>query len=391
MEGIAFSPEVTPTNAATPNVCAKLCDEISIGHNAARFADGPFPRRKKDMTRAVIFHSQERCSAFQSEFSGRGVEVCLLDFDKHDWLDFDFASADLLVYYPSFEYSSNHPLALRKVYDNLAFLHQEHPHLLIYPDPAIISYYNDKYRQFLFLKKHDYPILKTLPLFSAASLQLAEEELGYPMVVKNRYGAGGGAVFKVNNRKELEGYYRLATMDLWSAAFFKHLFNMASKRIFFYHLIKTRKAPYPFLSPPLLAQEFKTIDRDLKTVVGDGQVVEGHWRLQASNAMWKMNIDDGGIGQWSHIPQEALELSLRLAQDLGASWINLDLMLCNGKFFISEFSPVWHHYRYKEKPSFVYKDDYNLTMPLETSLNLEKILVDSLLQRLGNKPTPSTE
>lgn len=363
--------------------------------NASRFQSGLragiCPAGKKDMTKAVLFKSQERCSAFQAEFARRGVEVCLLDFEKQDWLDFDYRAADLLVYYPAFEYSSNHPLALQKVYDNLNFLHLEHPHLLIYPDPAIISYYNDKYRQFLLLRAHDYPILKTLPLFSPASLQLAEQELGYPMVVKNRYGAGGGAVFKAHNRKELEGYYRLATMDLWSAAFFRHLFSMASKRVFFYHLIKARRAPYPFLSPPLLAQEFKTIDRDLKTVVGDGKVVEGHWRLQASDAMWKMNIDDGGIGQWSHIPQEALDLSLRLAQDLGASWINLDLMLCGGKFFISEFSPVWHHYRYKEKPSFVYKDDYNLPMPLETSLNLEKILVDSLLNRLKNRPASGKE
>ena len=92
-----------------------------------------------------------------------------------------------------------------------------------------------------------------------------------------------------------------------------------------------------------------------------------------------MNIDDGGIGEWSFIPQEALDLSVRLAKDLNASWINLDLIVSGDNYYISEFSPVWHHYAYKEKPSFVYKDNYNLDTPLAVSLNLEKIIVESLI------------
>jgi hypothetical protein len=55
-------------------------------------------------------------------------------------------------------------------------------------------------------------------------------------------------------------------------------------------------------------------------------------------------------------------------------------MPVGGEFLISEFSPVWHHYAYKEKPSFVYKEDYNIGTPLEKSLNLEEIIVDSLIR-----------
>jgi hypothetical protein len=47
MEGIAFYPEVAQTNADTPNVGAKLFGEVSIGHNAARFAGGIFHEGKK--------------------------------------------------------------------------------------------------------------------------------------------------------------------------------------------------------------------------------------------------------------------------------------------------------------------------------------------------------
>jgi len=50
---------------------------------------------------------------------------------------------------------------------------------------------------------------------------------------------------------------------------------------------------------------------------------------------------------------------------------------------ITEFSPVWHHYAYKEKPSFVYKDDYNIDVPLEVSLDLEKIMIRSIRRRVS--------
>lgn len=330
--------------------------------------------------RAVIFRSDERCDAFQNRLSKNNVEFTLLDFQGMEWLDFDFNKVDIIIYYSSFKYSSNHPLALQAVYDNLTFLHREYPHLCIYPDPNGIPYYNDKYRQFLFLNKHGYSIPETIPLFSGASLDVAEKRLGYPMIVKNRYGAGGGSVFRVFNRKELTQLYNLSTLNLFNIGALKYYFEMMRKRIFYYFLIKEKRCPYPFLSPPLLAQKYIKIDRDLKTVVGDGKVVEAHWRYQAHSEQWKVNIDDGGIGVWAFVPDEPIDISVRLSKQLQTSWLNLDMLTDGNEFFITEFSPVWHHYAYKEKPSFVYKDDYNIDVPLEQSLDLEKILVESLIK-----------
>jgi glutathione synthase/RimK-type ligase-like ATP-grasp enzyme len=59
--------------------------------------------------------------------------------------------------------------------------------------------------------------------------------------------------------------------------------------------------------------------------------------------MWKINIDGGGTGVWKEVPNEAIELSVRLAKHLRASWINIDLIMWEGRFLITEFSPVWHH------------------------------------------------
>ena len=334
---------------------------------------------RRNPLQAVLFKSAERFEAFRKKLEAYDIEYTVLDFDDNGWLDFDFSGIDIAIYYPSFQETSNHPLALSKVSDNLTFLHAQYPHIAFYPDPPMAKYYNDKYRQFLYLHQQDYPIPETIPLLSRQSVVHAGKKLGFPMVVKNRFGAGGGSVFRITSEGELSDYYELSRLNLFSKAGLKHIVGMLRKRIFYYWLIKAKHMQYPFLSYPLLAQKFVPIDRDLKTVVNKGKVVEGHWRLQTDASMWKMNIDGGGVGVWGYIPDEALELSVRLAQDLGAKWLNLDLIQSNGKFLITEFSPVWHHYAYKEKPSFVYQDDYNIDLPLWISLDLERIIVESMV------------
>jgi hypothetical protein len=210
------------------------------------------------------------------------------------------------------------------------------------------------------------------------------------MVIKNRYGAGGGSVFRAFDRRELEKFYKVSTLNLFDLDSARYLAEVFGKRMFYYHLIKEKRMPYPFLSAPLLAQKFIKLDRDLKTVVGRGKVVEAHWRFQANEDMWKVNIDGGGTGVWGQVPQEALDLSVRLAEDLKVSWLNLDLIMEDGHFLITEFSPVWHHYAYKEKPSFVYKDDYNIDVPLEISLDLERIIVESLIEEVKGEKAGRT-
>lgn len=338
------------------------------------------------MLKAVLFKSERRFSAFKEEFTKYGVNCQVLDFEKQDWIHFDYSDIDFIVYFSFFKYSSNHPLALYQVHDNLMHIISKYPHIKMFPDPNVIKYYCDKYRQYLLLESNNYPIPETYPLFSDESLDLAESRLGYPIILKNRYGAGGDFVFKVSNRKELEKYYKVSTLNLFNGSSARHFFNMISKRIFYYHLIKEKRMFYPFLSPPLLAQKFIKIKRDLKTVVGNCKVVEAHWRLKSDENMWKMNIDGGGIGEWSYIPKEARDISESLARHLNAIWLNIDLIESEGKFLITEFSPIWHHYAYKEKPSFVYREDYNIGVPLEVSLDLERIIVESLVNSVQKKP-----
>lgn len=329
--------------------------------------------------KAVLFKSNERFEAFRKSLSDYNIECTILDFRDNGWLDFDFSKVDLVIYYPSTKYSSNYNLSLLDVFDHLIHIKSSYPHIQIYPDPNAIPYYNDKYKQYLFLCHNDYPIPQTVPLLSKESLNLAEKELGYPMIIKNRYGAAGVYVYRVKNRNELTGIYNLSTFHFIHWYAFKFYRRFLLRRIFFYYLLKIKRMLYPFLSEPLLAQKFVHHERDLKLVVGNQQVVEGHWRRKADERMWKVNIDSGGIGEWSYIPNDAIHIAEKLAKDLPARWLNLDLFETVEGFLISEFSPVWHHYTYKEKPSFVYKDDYNIQIPLEKSLKLEDIIVESFL------------
>jgi len=331
------------------------------------------------MGTAVLFKSNERFIAFKRAIEDHGIRCIVLDFASQEWIEYDYTHTDFVIYYPTFKFSPNFFLALYDVCDNLMRIKSLYPNIKMYPDPAIIDYYNDKYKQYLYLKGNNYPMPLTYPLLSEESIEMAEERLGYPLVIKNRYGAGGRSVYKVKNRKELETYYNLSMFNLFNMESVKYFMRMLSKRIFYYHLIKAKRMYYPFLSPPLLAQKFIRTDRDLKTVVGDYKVVEAHWRVQASEEQWKVNIDGGGIGEWSRIPEGAIKLSETLARDLKTNWINIDIIPHDGKYLITEFSPVWHHYAYKEKPTFVYKDDYNIDTPLEVSLNLERMIVESLI------------
>lgn len=331
------------------------------------------------MPKAVLFKSVERFQPFLKKLQEYGIPTTVLDFEEPGWMQYDFTKSDIVIFYPSFEFSSNSPLALQKVYDDITFLSDAWPHLLCFPDPKVIKFYNDKYRQFLYLNHHGFPIPDTVPLTSLEAVELADKRLGYPIVIKNRYGAGGGSVFLVNNKAELISYYRMSRMDFMHIGALKFFGSMSTEKLFYWQLLKAKKARYPFFSPPMLAQRFVTINRDLKTVVNEDKVVEAHWRYQADRSMWKMNIDGGGTGVWGYVPQEAIDISTRLATGLKASWLNLDLIESDGRFLISEFSPVWHHYAYKEKPSFVYEDDYNISPPLEISLDLERMIVESLL------------
>jgi glutathione synthase/RimK-type ligase-like ATP-grasp enzyme len=335
------------------------------------------------MTRAVLFKSLRRYESFAAELHRAGCEVTTLDFEEPAWREFDFAAADVLIYFPHFQHSSNHPLALRWAIDDLAWIARRHPRLRIFPDPALLEFYSDKYRQFRHLQAHGLPIPETYAVETPAQALAASAALGWPVIVKNRFGAGGDYVARVEKAEELLDWVAAAGMEwsrrgaLWLQA------RRLLRREFLRALKRGRQAEYPFLSLPLIVQKFCPHDRDLKVVAYRQRAIEAHWRVNAAAGQWKMNIDGGGAGIWSHVPDAALDVSRRLAATLGSRWLNIDLIPQGERFLISEFSPVWHHYRVREKPGFQYDASYNLALSWDESENIERLIVESLLAELG--------
>ena len=87
-------------------------------------------------------------------------------------------------------------------------------------------------------------------MFSEESLKLAHSNLGYPMVIKNRYGAGGNSVFIINSERELENFYKLSTFNFFNLVFAKYLADLLSKRIFYYHTINPLPDIMALCNPP---------------------------------------------------------------------------------------------------------------------------------------------
>ena len=329
------------------------------------------------MRRAVLIADGEREIQFRRRLEEEGLEVKRLCFNEADWMDFDYSEIDLLICWPQFQYSSNHPEALRFVKNNLQFLHSQFPHMKMFPDPALFPYYGDKFMQHLYLKQSGFATPKTMILECEEDAVRAIDTLGVPLVVKNRYGAGGDYVFRVNDAGYLRDLVATSHMRFGSRTGRRFFFRRLFRQRFLRGLLPGRPAEYPFLSPPLLAQEYVPHTRDIKTVVGLGEVVEAHWRERPDGSSWKVNIDGGGLGIWSHVPESVIKLSVDLTSSLGARWLNIDFLFANEKPLISEFSPIWHHYKRDEHENLVYKDDYNLRLPLETALDLELLITTS--------------
>ena len=74
------------------------------------------------METAVLFKSEERFSSFKKTIEDYGIKCIVLDFQSQEWIEFDYSGIDFLIYYPSFKYSSNSPLALYEI-QNLNGIH----------------------------------------------------------------------------------------------------------------------------------------------------------------------------------------------------------------------------------------------------------------------------
>ncbi|MTI46445.1 ATP-grasp domain-containing protein [Sporosalibacterium faouarense] len=136
----------------------------------------------------------------------------------------------------------------------------------------------------------------------AATIDVVEDELGYPCVAKEIKNSMGQGVFLVNNKQELKEYINR--------------------------------------NETLYIQEKLPIDRDLRVVYVGNQVIAAYWRI-AQEGSFHNNVAKGGSYSFENIPIAAVDLVDRIAKELGINHAGFDVVEVGDKYYILEFNVLF--------------------------------------------------
>ncbi|MCK6256888.1 hypothetical protein LCY76_09805 [Fictibacillus sp. KIGAM418] len=127
------------------------------------------------------------------------------------------------------------------------------------------------------------------------------ETFSFPFVAKEIRNSMGKGVFLIHNEQEFEEY--------------------AKANDVFY------------------IQEYLPIDRDLRICVVGNEIIGSYWRIGSNG--FHNNVSQGGTLSFDNIPAEALELVLRVAQELNINHAGFDIVAANGRYYILEFNVLF--------------------------------------------------
>ncbi len=134
-----------------------------------------------------------------------------------------------------------------------------------------------------------YPNVKV----KARILDNAEEQLGYPMIIKEAHGSCGKGVFLANDREELEEIAEKVKLK-------PHLFQQ---------FIKSSKG------------------KDIRVIVIGGKCIGG--MLRQNDSDFRSNIEIGGTGKQFTLNKEQIAICERVADILNLDYCGIDLLIDN--------------------------------------------------------------
>ncbi|WP_425449826.1 ATP-grasp domain-containing protein [Dethiothermospora halolimnae] len=152
-----------------------------------------------------------------------------------------------------------------------------------------------------------------------SSIEIIEEEFGYPVVAKEVKNSMGEGVFLVKDRKELKTY--LENNDT------------------------------------LYIQERLPIDRDLRVVYIGNKVVSAYWRI-GKEGSFHNNIAKGGSYSYENIPIEGVNLVDKIAKTLGINHAGFDVVYAYNKYFILEFNVLFGNEGIKKRGVSIEEEIY---------------------------------
>lgn len=148
---------------------------------------------------------------------------------------------------------------------------------------------NDKYATYLFLKKQQFPVLKT-------SLDIKDFNQ-YPLVMKSLNGHGGNEVYLINSESDID--------------------KITSKT-----------------SKKFLYQEYLPNEGDLRVYVLNQQVIGAVKRSNQKD--FRSNYSLGGEVVFINPKQEIINAALKISRLLNADYIGIDFLITENAFFVSE-------------------------------------------------------
>lgn len=99
----------------------------------------------------------------------------------------------------------------------------------------------------------------------------------------------------------------------------------------------------------LYVQEFLPNDgKDLRVCVIGDEIVTSYWRV-GSEGSFLHNVAQGGELCFDFIPQEALDLVLKVAKDLNINHAGFDVIFSNGRAYILEFNVLFGNQGIREQ------------------------------------------
>lgn len=75
-------------------------------------------------------------------------------------------------------------------------------------DQSIIEVFNDKWKTYQFIKENGFKSPATFVDLNKVKTAITEGQIGYPLIIKPRWGMGSIGIFEVNDELELELFYK---------------------------------------------------------------------------------------------------------------------------------------------------------------------------------------
>ncbi len=110
---------------------------------------------------------------------------------------------------------------------------------------------------------------------------------------------------------------------------------------------------------PAYIQEYLPIERDLRVVAIDGNLVHAYWRIHAEGD-FRNNVSRGGTVSFEDIPAEALDFAMDAARRCGFDEVGLDICEHAGKYYVLEANMVFGQEGFRKKDLDIHEIIANL-------------------------------